>query len=62
VADAGVGSLLIASEVAFNIVKTIGALYMIYLGFSQWSSKVVVAPETAGQPAAHHGGNTIAAV
>jgi homoserine/homoserine lactone efflux protein len=44
IAGAGVGSLLLASEVAFNIVKTIGALYLIYLGFSQWRAKVVVAP------------------
>ncbi len=45
VAGAGVGSLLIASEVAFNVVKTVGALYLIYLGFSQWRARVVVAPE-----------------
>lgn len=45
VAGAGVGSLLIASEIAFNIVKTVGALYLIYLGFSQWRTKVVMAPE-----------------
>jgi homoserine/homoserine lactone efflux protein len=40
IAGAGVGSILLASEVAFNIVKTIGALYLIYLGFSQWHAKV----------------------
>lgn len=45
IAGAGVGSLLIASEIAFNIVKTVGALYLIYLGFSQWRAKVVMAPE-----------------
>lgn len=45
IAGAGVGSLLMASEVAFNIVKTVGALYLIYLGFSQWRAKVVSAPE-----------------
>jgi homoserine/homoserine lactone efflux protein len=42
IAGAGVGSLLMASEVAFNIVKTVGALYLIYLGFSQWRAKVHV--------------------
>ncbi|HJV86401.1 MAG TPA: LysE family transporter [Noviherbaspirillum sp.] len=40
IAGAGVGSILIASEVAFSVVKTIGALYLIYLGFSQWRAKV----------------------
>jgi homoserine/homoserine lactone efflux protein len=45
IAGAGVGSILLASEVAFNIVKTIGALYLIYLGFSQWRAKVDLQPE-----------------
>ena len=43
IAGAGVGSLLLASEVAFNIVKTVGALYLIWLGLSQWRAKVAVA-------------------
>lgn len=51
VAGAGVGSLLLASEVAFNIVKTIGAFYLIYLGFSQWRAKAVVAPDMQAQVA-----------
>jgi len=44
IAGAGVGSLLLASEFAFNAVKVVGALYLIYLGFSQWRAKVVVDP------------------
>jgi homoserine/homoserine lactone efflux protein len=40
IAGAGVGSLLMASEFAFRIVKTVGALYLIYLGFSQFVAKV----------------------
>ena len=36
VAGAGVGSLLLASEVAFNTVKIAGACYLIYVGWSQW--------------------------
>lgn len=42
IAGAGVGSLLLASELAFKVVKTIGALYLIYLGLSQWRAKVIV--------------------
>jgi homoserine/homoserine lactone efflux protein len=45
IAGAGVGSLLLASEVAFNVVKTVGALYLIYLGLSQWRAKVAISAQ-----------------
>lgn len=45
IAGAGVGSILLASEVAFSVVKTVGALYLIYLGFSQWRAKAEVKPD-----------------
>jgi homoserine/homoserine lactone efflux protein len=52
IAGAGVGSLLLASEVAFNVVKTVGALYLIWLGFSQWRARVRVAQDSGTSPAA----------
>ncbi|WP_426114073.1 LysE family transporter [Massilia sp. PWRC2] len=36
IAGAGVGSLVMASALAFGLAKTIGALYLIYCGVSQW--------------------------
>lgn len=38
VAGGGVGTLLIASEWAFSLVKVLGACYLIHLGWSQWRS------------------------
>ena len=45
IAGAGVGSLLLASELAFTVVKTVGALYLIWLGISQWRSTVGAGPQ-----------------
>ena len=56
IAGAGVGSLLVASEAAFNTIKVLGAGYLIYLGFSQWRAPVVVQQEgSAAQDAAKVG-------
>lgn len=53
IAGAGVGSLLLASQLAFNIVKIVGALYLIYLGFMQFRAKTAVGPEEAPHPLAN---------
>jgi homoserine/homoserine lactone efflux protein len=53
IAGAGVGSLLLASSVAFLVVKTVGALYLIYLGVSQWRSKAEASAVPTAGLAAH---------
>jgi homoserine/homoserine lactone efflux protein len=50
IGGAGVGSLLLASELAFNVVKTVGALYLIYLGARQWRAKVDAGAGPASAP------------
>lgn len=40
VAGVGVGSLLLASALAFTVVKTLGALYLLWLGWQQWRAPV----------------------
>ncbi|MEO6319838.1 MAG: LysE family transporter [Polaromonas sp.] len=53
VAGAGVGSLLVASELAFSIVKTLGASYLIYIGWMQWRSTQALAGDDAASTPAH---------
>ena len=53
VAGAGVGSLLMASELAFTVVKTIGALYLIWLGIGQWRAQPHATNVSTAGMAAH---------
>jgi len=50
IAGAGVGSLVMASELAFGLAKTIGALYLIYCGVSQWRAAPTATLGSADQP------------
>ncbi len=49
VAGGGLGALLLASEQAFAVVKTIGALYLIYIGVQQWRARVDGGQDDAAQ-------------
>lgn len=55
VAGAGVGSLLVASELAFSVVKVLGAGYLIYIGWAQWRSASSIAPDGGQDPADGNG-------
>ncbi len=60
IAGVGVGAVLVASATAFTVVKVVGACYLIWLGWRQWTAPVApdhapatsntVAPAVAGLP------------
>ena len=44
IAMAGMGVVLATSAVAFTVLKVMGALYLIYLGYKQWTSRASMFP------------------
>ncbi len=51
IAGVGVGALLVASATAFTVIKVLGALYLVWLGWRQWVAPV--ADEPRPEPAGH---------
>ncbi len=51
IAGVGVGALLVASATAFTVIKVLGALYLVWLGWRQWVAPV--ADEPCPEPAGH---------
>jgi homoserine/homoserine lactone efflux protein len=51
----GLGMLLSTSEVAFSVVKWVGAAYLVWLGIQQWRAPIrpLVAPAAEASPDAH---------
>lgn len=55
IAGVGVGAVLVASATAFTVVKVVGACYLIWLGWRQWTAPVApdhASPSTTGSSAA----------
>lgn len=48
IAGAGVGSLLVASETAFSVVKFLGAGYLMWVGYKQWRAGAASALQEPG--------------
>lgn len=46
----GLGALLAASETAFFVLKVVGALYLVWLGWQRWRAPVEAVTGAAGAP------------
>lgn len=64
----GLGALLATSELAFTVLKVVGAAYLIYLGIKTWRSPVAVmsrpddgVPQTMGKAASYAQGFMVGA-
>lgn len=51
VAGVGVGALLLASATAFQVMKVIGALYLMWLGYKQWRAPLAQTAAPIDTPA-----------
>lgn len=55
IAGVGVGALLVASATAFTVIKVLGAVYLVWLGWRQWVAPVVADGTSEARQSAESG-------